>query len=91
MSEFDRFNAATVMRTPEVRQLCSALALALRAAAAHGLSEGICNHMSMSVPDTRYFLLNPRGLLWSEVRGKDIVMVDENGTKLVGAHEVSMY
>ena len=88
MSEFDKYNAETVFQTQAVRDLCSQLALALRAAAAHRLSEGVCNHMSMAVPDTRFFLLNPRGLLWSEVRGKDIVIVDESGTKLAGLHEV---
>ncbi|CAM9407356.1 unnamed protein product [Ectocarpus fasciculatus] len=88
MSEFDKYNAETVFKTQAVRDLCSQLALALRAAAAHGLSEGVCNHMSMAVPETRFFLLNPRGMLWSEVRGKDIVIVDESGTKLAGLHQV---
>lgn len=88
MSEFDVYNAEAAMRTPEVRQLCSDLALALRAAAAKGLSEGICSHMSMAVPNTRCFLLSPRGMMWSEVHSKDIVLVDESGTKLVGHHEV---
>lgn len=42
----------------------------------------------MVVPNSKYFLLNPRGLLWSEVQGKDIVMVDEYGTAVCGVHEV---
>jgi ribulose-5-phosphate 4-epimerase/fuculose-1-phosphate aldolase len=33
-------------------------------------------------------LLNPRGLLWSEVGADDIVMVDDQGNKLAGRHEV---
>ena len=45
------------------------LALALRAAALHGLSEGVCNHFSVALPgQDDCFLLNPRGLLWREVR-----------------------
>lgn len=60
----------------EVKRLRDDLALALRAAAHHGLGEGVCNHFSMELPDqSGRFLLNPRGLMWSEVRGDDIVMI----------------
>ncbi|MEY3474862.1 MAG: hypothetical protein RL087_1320, partial [Pseudomonadota bacterium] len=53
----------------QVMQLRADLALALRAASHHGLSEGVCNHFSVELPDrSGRFLLNPRGLLWSEVR-----------------------
>jgi ribulose-5-phosphate 4-epimerase/fuculose-1-phosphate aldolase len=65
------------------------LALALRAAARFGLSEGVCNHFSVELPDgSGRFLLNPRGLLWSEVQADDIVMVDNNGVALAGRHPV---
>ncbi len=77
------FDSALVM------QLRADLALALRAASHHGLSEGVCNHFSVELPDrSGRFLLNPRGLLWSEVRADDIVMVDTQGNKLAGRHEV---
>lgn len=70
---------------PEVRRLRDDLAVALRAAARHGLSEGICNHFSVELPDgSGRFLLNPQGLLWSEVRGDDIVLVDGQGRRLAG-------
>ena len=72
-----------------VRQLRDDLALALRAAAHHGLAEGVCNHFSIELPDqSGRFLLNPRGLLWSEVRGDDIVLIDTEGRRLAGRHEV---
>ncbi len=72
-----------------VRTLCADLALALRAAFSHGLAEGVCNHFSIELPDeSGRFLLNPRGLLWSEVQGDDIVMVDAAGRKLAGRHEI---
>ena len=75
--------------SPAVQRLRDDLALALRAAAHHGLAEGVCNHFSIEVPDgSGRFLLNPRGLLWQEVQGGDIVLVDGRGTKLAGAHEV---
>ncbi|MDZ4279920.1 MAG: aldolase [Hydrogenophaga sp.] len=65
------------------------LALALRAAAHFGLSEGVCNHFSVELPDgSGRFLLNPRGLLWSEVQADDIVMVDVHGEALAGRHPV---
>jgi len=65
------------------------LALALRAAAHHGLAEGVCNHFSQELPDgSGRFLLNPRGLLWREVHADDIVMVDSQGKLLAGRHAV---
>ncbi len=73
----------------EVRALRTDLALALRAADHHGLSEGVCNHFSVALPDgSDRFLINPRGLHWSEIREDDIVMVDGEGRKLAGRHEV---
>jgi ribulose-5-phosphate 4-epimerase/fuculose-1-phosphate aldolase len=72
-----------------VRTLRADLALALRAAAHHGLGEGVCNHFSVAVPgEERLFLLNPRGLAWSEVQADDIVLVDGEGRALAGRHEI---
>ena len=72
-----------------VARLRADLALALRAAAHHGLAEGVCNHFSVELPDgSGRFLLNPRGLLWQEVRADDIVMVDAQGAVLAGRHPV---
>jgi len=72
-----------------VGRLRADLAVALRAAAYHGLSEGVCNHFSIELPDASgRFLLNPRGLLWSEVRADDIVMVDPHGERLAGRHAI---
>ena len=75
--------------SPAVRDLRADLSLALRAAAFHGLAEGVCNHFSMELPDASgRFLLNPRGLMWSEVEADDVVMVDAQGQRLAGRHEV---
>jgi len=74
---------------PAIRALRDDLALALRAAAHHGLAEGVCNHFSVELPDgSGRFLLNPRGLLWAEVQGDDIVLVDAQGAVLAGRHPV---
>ncbi len=74
---------------PSVRALREDLALALRAASHLGLAEGVCNHFSMALPgrDDR-FLINPRGLLWREIGGDDIVLVDAEGRPLAGRHPV---
>ena len=75
--------------SPPVAQLRSDLALALRAAAHHGLSEGVCNHFSVELPDNSgRFLLNPRGLLWSEIQADDMVLVNADGDLLAGRHPV---
>jgi ribulose-5-phosphate 4-epimerase/fuculose-1-phosphate aldolase len=72
-----------------VAALRADLALALRAAAHHGLAEGICNHFSVELQDgSGRFLLNPQGLLWSEIGADDIVMVDTHGQVLAGHHPV---
>lgn len=72
-----------------VRALREDLALALRAAAFHGLEEGVCNHFSAALPDgSERFLINPRGLHWSEIGPDDIVLVDAQGRVLDGRHPV---
>jgi ribulose-5-phosphate 4-epimerase/fuculose-1-phosphate aldolase len=79
----------TDYQSDAVRRLRADLSLALRAAAHHGLGEGVCNHFSVELPDhSGRFLLNPRGLLWSEVREDDIVLVDQHGERLAGQREV---
>jgi ribulose-5-phosphate 4-epimerase/fuculose-1-phosphate aldolase len=73
----------------DVRRLRADLALALRAADHLGLAEGVCNHFSVALSDdTERFLINPRGLHWSEVGADDIVMVDALGLRLAGRREV---
>ncbi|MFD1561490.1 aldolase [Paraburkholderia silviterrae] len=78
-----------IFHDPGVEVLRADLALALRAAAHYGLGEGVCNHFSVALPDADgLFLLNPRGLMWSEVEGDDIVIVDAAGSVVAGRHEV---
>jgi len=75
--------------SPAVLQLREDLALALRAAAQHGFAEGVCNHFSVELPDrSGRFLLNPRGLLWSEVGAVDHHDVAGAGQRLAGVHDV---
>ncbi len=65
------------------------LTTALRAAARHGLNEGVCNHFSMTVPGRPdLFLVNPQGLHWSEITPSDIVMADGDGNIIEGKYPV---
>jgi ribulose-5-phosphate 4-epimerase/fuculose-1-phosphate aldolase len=83
------FDSHQTFHSAPIRALRDDLALALRAAAHHGLGEGVCNHFSIAVPGNEdLFLLNPRGLHWSEVQGRDIVLVDAAGQRLAGDHEI---
>ena len=85
----DRIAGQQELETRAVQALCADLALALRAAAHFGLGEGVCNHFSVALPDAPdRFLLNPRGLQWSEVQARDIVLVDASGRQLAGVHPV---
>ncbi|GAC1389691.1 MAG: aldolase [Variovorax sp.] len=85
----DVSGAQSLFDSAQVTALRADLALALRAAAQHGLGEGVCNHFSLALPGRPdLFLLNPRGLMWSEVQPLDIVLVDGEGHQLAGRHEV---
>lgn len=82
-------DASTDFHSPAVRHLREDLALALRAAAHHGLGEGVCNHFSVMLPgEPARYLINPRGLHWSEVGADDVVMIDVHGEVLAGRHRV---
>ena len=64
------------------------MAACLRWADRLGLSEGICNHFSVEVPNSPgQFLLNPQGLHWSEIKVSDIITVATDGTLISGKHE----
>lgn len=65
------------------------LAAALRWAARLGLNEGVCNHFSLAVTDdgTEY-LINPQGLMWSEVTAGDLMRLHVDGRIISGKHSV---
>lgn len=75
----------------ELRQARIDLAAALRLAARFGLSEGICNHFSATLPGRDdCFLLNPYGVHWAEIRARDLLLVDQDGALLDGEGEVEV-
>jgi hypothetical protein len=47
-----------------------------------GWSESIYNHITLRVPGEEAFLINPFGLLWSEVTASNLVKIDSQGNKL---------
>ena len=77
------------MESTAVRQARLDLACTLRAAQQFGLGEGICNHFSLAVPGRPgHFLINPQGLHWSEIGPDDLVVIDGDGRKVEGRHDV---
>lgn len=67
------------------------LAAALRLAAYFNLHEGVDNHFSYALPDTEdWFLLNPYGLHWSEVRARDLLLLDAKGNVIEGEGEAEI-
>ena len=48
----------------------------------NGWSESIYNHITLRVPGEESFLINPFGLLWSEVTASNLVKIDSEGNKL---------
>lgn len=51
-----------------------------------GWSESIYNHITLRVPrEDDAFLINPYGLLWSEVTASNLVKIDIEGNKLDGS------
>lgn len=68
-----------------VAQAREDLAAAFRIAAAHGLNEGIDNHLSLAVPGRDdLFLLNRYGPHWSEMTADDILTLDFDGNVVEG-------
>ena len=71
--------------TDDITSAREDLAAAYRLADRYGLSEGICNHLTLAVPgrDDR-FLLIPYGMHWSEVTASSLLVVDAEGNKVEG-------
>ncbi len=70
-----------------IREARIDLACALRWAARLGLNEGVCNHFSLALPGSAdRYLLNPHGVLWSEMKASDLLVVDGGGNLIEGKH-----
>jgi ribulose-5-phosphate 4-epimerase/fuculose-1-phosphate aldolase len=61
------------------------LAACFRMAANLGMEEGICNHFSSVVPGLDdYFIVNPFGLAFEEIRASDLIICDFEGNVVRG-------
>ena len=71
------------------RQARLDLAAAYRLAVRFGFHEGIDNHFSLLLPGRDdLMLLNPYPLHWSEVTAGNLLLVDFQGNRIEGSHEV---
>ena len=71
--------------TDAMSQAREDLAAAYRLAYMHGLSEGICNHLTLMVPgEPERFLLISHGTHWSEVTASNLLLVSLDGEVLEG-------
>lgn len=83
-----------IFDNPEVWQACVDLAACFRMAARLGMEEGICNHFSAVVPGfDNYFIVNPFGLAFDEMRASDLIICDFEGNVVKGerAPEITAY
>ncbi|WP_198084740.1 aldolase [Variovorax sp. E3] len=74
-----------LFENPEVWQACVDLAACFRMASVLGMEEGICNHLSAVVPGfDNYFIVNPFGLAFDEIRASDLIICDFEGNVVKG-------
>jgi len=77
--------------TPEARAEKVKLAAAYRMLARLGMDDGVAGHISMRVPGAAdYFWVNPFGMLFSEVRADNLVLVNAKGEILTGGSMINL-
>jgi ribulose-5-phosphate 4-epimerase/fuculose-1-phosphate aldolase len=64
------------------------LAASFRLGARNAWNEGIGNHNSAMIPGTDHFLINPRGMLFQEIRASDLIVCDLDGQVVRGTGEL---
>ena len=68
--------------TPDEWRARCDLAACYRLVALHGWTDFFGTHISLRVPGTDHFLLNPYGLLFEEITASSLVKVDQDGNCL---------
>ena len=87
----ERDRVITLADTPEAREEKVKLAAAYRMLARLGLDDGIAGHISLRVPQApEYFWVNPFGLLFSEVRADNLVLVNSAGEIVAGGEMINL-
>lgn len=69
--------------TPEEWEVRVDLAAAYRLVALEGWDDLIFTHLSVRVPGTDHFLINPYGLLFEEICASSLVKIDADGNKVM--------
>ncbi len=64
------------------------LAATFRLSAREKWNEGIGNHNSAMIPGTEYMLINPRGMIFHELRASDLLVCDLHGKVISGKGEL---
>ena len=78
MSAAERISTR-VRWTPEEQEARVGLAAAYRLFAQLGWHELIYNHITVKVPGTEHFLINPFGLMYRQVKASNLVKIDLDG------------
>jgi ribulose-5-phosphate 4-epimerase/fuculose-1-phosphate aldolase len=66
------------------------LAGAFRLFARFGFDEGVAGHITVRDPENLdWFWVNPFGMHFSQIRASDLILVNENGEVIQGAHPVN--
>jgi ribulose-5-phosphate 4-epimerase/fuculose-1-phosphate aldolase len=68
--------------SPEEWQARVDLAAAYRLVALYGWDDLIFTHISVKIPGTEHFLINPYGLMFEEITASSLVKIDLQGNKL---------
>ena len=71
------------------RQARLDLAACYRLAAHFGLDDIVYTHISLRIPGTEHFLLNPFGTMFGEITPDALIRIDEAGTVVGGAGAVN--
>lgn len=58
------------------------LAAAYRLIEKYQMSDLVCTHISVRLPETEHFLLNPYGLMFNEITASNLVKVDLQGSRI---------
>jgi ribulose-5-phosphate 4-epimerase/fuculose-1-phosphate aldolase len=77
-----KYGAVPADMTPQEWEVRCDLAACYRLVDMYGWSDFFGTHISLRVPGTDHFLLNPLGMLFEEITASSLIKVDEHGNML---------
>lgn len=75
--------------TPTETQARMDLAACYRLAAHFGLDDIVYTHISLRIPGTHHFLMNPFGTMFAEITASSLLRIDRDGAVVDGAGRVN--